>query len=128
MRPEAGVPSSATDTPFLCCAAVWLDLLDRGAECGTDFGQFVGALQVHPELGRGTKEPRQPHRHVGADTALLEDDVVHRLRLDGKRLCQCISAYPQRTKEFFLKDFARMNRPCSVSTPAKTHCRILPSL
>jgi hypothetical protein len=76
-----------------------------------DIRQFLGGLEIHPELGRRAEELTEPDRHFRADTAFLQNDIVHRLRRNFEALRQSVAGDIERAQELFFEDFSGMDGP-----------------
>src|SRR5712671_5985119 len=94
-----------------------LDALNLGGLFSHYAADFVGALQVQPELLSRPEEARQPDGRVGADTAALQYDVVDARHGNVKPLRQLVGGHAQWLEKLFPQDFTGMRSPgwCAFS-------------
>jgi len=110
-----------------CGCGPRLDALNLGGLLGHYAADFVGALQVQPELLGRPEEARQPDGRIGANTAALKYDVVDARHGDVKPLRQLVRGHAQWLEKLFPQDFAGVRSPGWCASSWNVHSPLMAS-
>src|SRR6185437_17022916 len=99
----------------------WLDPLQFLTLCSFDLADFVGSLQSEPELFRGPEKFRQTDSSVGADPALLQNNVIDSRSRNPEGFGEPVGRKLQRLQELLAQTSPGVNFPVGSAFSFNRH-------